>query len=177
MKKQKTNYNEYFKFIEDWRSGKNQKFKTGDIVESKSGVLGVVQFALAKVGEYQVKIRVSDKPWEYMEISCNERSITKVDKPNPFKYNYSDMIPGPSSKEIDILNERMAKRDAENAKNKTAKDVEARIAALEEDILHKKEMSKVEEKDKIVPEDEDDEIPAVNIDPIELKREKIISEE
>jgi hypothetical protein len=179
MKKTKTNYNDYFKFIEDWRGGKSHQFKSGDVVENKNGTqLGVVQFALATVGQYQVKVRINDKPWEFLEIKMQENQMVKVDKPNPFKYKYSDMIPGPSSYEIDRLNEKLAANDAKRAKEKTAREVEAHIAALEEEISYKKEMSKIsEEKDKVVPEEDDDEIPAIPLDPIEMKREKIISEE
>lgn len=175
--KQKVVYKDYFKFIDEWRSGKDQKFKGGDVVETKNGnTIGVVQFAMAEYGFYQVKVRISDKPWESLEIKMRETHMVKVDKPNPFKYKYSDMIPGPSSYEIDRLNEKIAKSEELKRKNKSAKEVEAHIAALEEDIVYKKEMIKAEEEDKIVPDDDSEDAP-LEVDPIEAKREKIISEE
>lgn len=180
--KQKFVYKDYFKFIEEWRSGKDQKFKSGDVVTGNKGsTLGVVQFALAEYGFYQVKVRISDKPWEWMEIKMRESHMVKVDQPNPFIYKYSDMIPGPSSLEIDRLNEKFAKADAKRKKERSAKEVEAHIAALEEDMVYKKEMAKVEDEttDKIVPEEDEDVavVTPIEVDPIEAKREKIISEE
>lgn len=177
--KQKQVFKDYFKFIDDWRHGITPKFKSGDVVEIGEGsAVGVVQFPLADVGEYQVKKRISDKPWEFLEVRVKETNMKKSDLPSPFKYKFSDMVPGPSSKEIDILNARMAKADEKRKKEKTAKEVDAYVSALEDEIGYKKEMKKIEDKDKIVADEDEDIVePVIAIDPIEEKREKIISEE
>lgn len=178
--KQKVVYKDYFKFIEEWRSGISNKFKPGDIVRSKAGgILGAVQTAAANYGQYHVKVRISDKPWEFREIMMNELTMVKVDEPNPFKYKYSDMVPGPSSIEIDKLNAKIAIAEAKKAKERTAKDVEKYLAALEEEMIYKKEMHKLEDKDKIISEEDEEagDVAQVDIDPIALKREKIISGE
>lgn len=179
--KQKFVYKDYFKFIDDWKSGKDTKFKASDVIKTKTGnTIGVVQFALAEVGFYQVRIRISDKPWESMEVKMRETQMIKVDQPNPFIYKYSDMIPGPSSIEIDRLNEKLEKSRQNQIQERSAKDVEAHIAALEEDMIYKKEMAKVEDEsvDKVVSDEEDTVVEAIqDVDPIEAKREKIISEE
>lgn len=172
-------YKDYFKFIEDWRQGRIQKFKPGDVVELGTNAIGVVQFALADYGEYQVKRRINDKPWEYIEARVGENQMKKSDKPNPFKYKFSDMVPGPSSIEIDILNKRMYAYDEKMKKEKTAREVDAYVSALEEEIGYKKEMKKTEDKDKVIS-DEDEEagaVASIEVDPIAEKREKIISEE
>jgi hypothetical protein len=172
-------YKDYFKFMEDWRQGRSQKFKPGDVVELSKDVIGVVQFALANYGEYQVKRRINDKPWEYIEARVSELQMKKSDKPNPFKYKFSDMVPGPSSTEIDILNERMYAFDEKKKKEKSGREVDAYVSALEEEIGYKKEMKKAEDKDKIISDEDEDAgaVASIEIDPIAEKREKIISEE
>jgi hypothetical protein len=171
---------EAVQFIEDWRSGKSCKFKPGDVVESGSS-LGVIQFGLASVGDYSVKWYRGPKPWHFIDGIGIEKNMKKSDKSNPLKYKYSEMVPGPSSDAIDRLNEQIRLSDERKAKKRTGKEVDAAVAALEEDISYRKEMKKVVDKDsidKIVPDDEDDENQTVaEIDPVAEKREKIISED
>lgn len=175
------NIKEATQFIEDWRSGKSCKFKPGDVVEGigDSNRIGVIQFGLAKVGTYQTKWWIGPKAWDVLEGEANENSIKLSTRPNPLKYKYSDMVPGPSSDAIDKLNARIKISDDLRAKNRTGKEVDRYIAVLEEDLNYKKEMKKQEEKDKVVPDEDDDDVPTpiAEIDPVAEKREKIISEE
>lgn len=175
------NIKEATQFIEDWRNGKSCKFHPGDVVEGigDANRIGVIQFGLAKVGTYQTKWWIGPNPWDFIEGEANEKSIKLSNKPNPLKYKYSDMVPGPSSDAIDILNERIRKSDELRAKSRTGKEVDRYIAVLEEDMNYKREMKKMEEKDKVVPDEDDDDIatPIAEIDPVAEKRERIISEE
>lgn len=173
-----TKVSEALQFIEDWKSGKSCKFKAGDVVERAGGDIGVVQFALPKHGEYQVKWYIGPKPWDFIEGVGFETRMTKSEKPNPLKYKYSDLVPGPSSDQIDRLNAKLAKQHESRA-NMTAKEIEARLAAYEEDLAFRKEMHKADEDvDKVVPDDDDDDVQVIaEIDPVVEKREKIISEE
>ena len=173
-------YNEACQFIVDWKSGKTCKFRAGDVVERGNGKdVGVIQFALAKYGFYQVKWFMGPKPWDFVEGIGNEIQLIKSTKPNPLKYKYSDMVPGPSSKEIDILNERLAKADSELNKNLSGRDVDRRLSAYEDALVLKKELRKLDENaDKVVSEEDEDELVSVaEVDPVAEKREKLISEE
>lgn len=181
MAKKTVNIKEATQFIEDWKSGKTSQFKSRDVVESGSRI-GVILYPLATVGQYQVKWYVGPKPWNHIEGIAFEKSLVLSKKKNPFIYKYSEMVPGPSSDAIDILNEKMRINDEKNAKTRTAKDVEAYVNALEEEIVYKKEMKKLSDKDeehvdKIVGDEDEEYEEIVTIDPISEKRAKIISEE
>lgn len=162
---------------EDWLAGKGHKYSPGQVVESKnsSTSLGVIQFALTAIETYAVKWYVGPNPWDFLEGECTSFGTFKSDKKNPLNYKWSQRVPGPSSDQIDALEEKFAK--AAIIKARSAREVEQHIAILEEEMSKKKKFDIDETKvDSIADEtlEEDLDIP---IDGVNKKITTILEEE
>lgn len=166
---------------DNWRTGRNTKFKSGEVVrfnnnKSKLGVIGSPAFEFEV---YEVKIQNGANPWEFYIAKISANEMYKVDEPSPFKYDACDLYPGPASDQIRKLKEKMRL----NAEKQKELDVEQRIAALEEDMAYKKKIVTIKDDDsieKVAPVDEesqDTEAEIKLIDPLIQKRENIIDEE
>jgi hypothetical protein len=173
-KKYKTRQNSKVRInslMDEWLAGKNHKFTSGQVVCSKRNPdqLGVIQFALNNLETYQIKWRSGKNPWDYIEgtTTCND-VVAVPNAENPFKYKWSQRVPGPSSDAIDKLEEIFAKKQ----KTRTAEEQEEYIASLEEDMHKRKSLEKQLDEtkaDSIVDEtlEEDTELP---IDPENLNK-------
>ena len=164
---------------EEWLEGRNHRLKPGDVVRRKTGdqSIGVVQYALCEMETYQFKWWVGPQPWDVLEGPASSVHVTKTNEPNPTKYKWSQRVPGPSSVEIDRLEEIFAKRDK---KVFTAKDADLNAALLEEELIKKKALSKIDESkvDSIVDStlEEDVDIP-LDDSVVDQKIKNILDEE
>jgi hypothetical protein len=161
---------------DEWLSGRNHKFKGGDVVESRhSSAIGVIQFGLSTIETYSIKWHIGPKPWDYLEGVVAGSAVIPSTKPNPLTYKWSQRVPGPSSDQIDALEAKFAVVAAKKAKS--AKDVELHISILEEELNKKKKLDIDESKvDSIVDETlEEDTDPIV--DGVAKKITTILEEE
>jgi hypothetical protein len=157
--------------MDEWLAGKNHKFVSGQVVCSKKDpeYIGVIQYALNPLETYKIKWHSGKNPWDYIEgtTTCND-IVLKPNVENPFKYKWSQRVPGPSSDAIDKLEEAFAAKQ----KARTPEEVEEYVASLEEDMHKRKNLEKQLDEtkaDSIVDEtlDEDVELP---IDPENLNK-------
>jgi len=172
------NISEALKKQDDWLQNTNAKFKCGDVVErvDQADQLGVVCFPLHEIETYKVKWYKGPKPWDFIEGTGKGSQLKLSDKPNPLIYKHSDRFPGPSSTQINKLNEVFNK---DLNKPKTGKEVDQHIAILEEELSKNKIIvKKKEEVEYIVNEEDEDneDVPAI-VDSVEIKRKKLIEEE
>lgn len=187
MAKQKTTnqprkkYNKSESLREAWLANKNHRWHGGDVIE-KNGSLGVVQFAMCDIETYKIKWYIGPNPWDFHETDSylGGAEVTRSDKKNPLKYKWSERVPGPSSDEIDKLEAHFAEMHKKKLKNRTAKDVDAYVASLEEELVKKKTIEKeIDEStvDSIIDKtlEEDTEVPKKN--PIDSKMDNLLSEE
>jgi len=134
--------------MDEWLAGKNHKFSGGQVVSSKSNdnYIGVIQFPLARLETYRVKWHVGPNPWDYIdgETTCSN-IVSRLELSNPLAYKWSQRVPGPSSIEID----RLEAAFSTIRKEKTAKEVDAYIASLEEDLHKKKAIEKAIDETKV----------------------------
>jgi hypothetical protein len=149
MAKQKTSeiirkkYTRSESMREAWLANKNHKWHGGDVVE-RNGSLGVVQFAMCDIETYKIKWYVGPNPWDFLETDSylGGPDTVKSDKKNPLKYKWSQRVPGPSSDEIDKLEAHFAELNKKKMKDRTPKEVDIYVAALEEELVKKKTIEK-----------------------------------
>lgn len=174
QKKSFINISEAITKIDNWKQGIGHTFTSGTVVE-KGTEIGVIMYPSADYEKYQIKWYKGPNPWDYTESECFSRELIKSNKSNPMKYKNSDRYPGPSSKEIDRLNEIFAKTQ----KVMSPKDIDKHMEILEEEFKNK--TNKDFDNDECVIdkeiEDEDSDDSATIIDSVDLKRKKLIEEE
>lgn len=163
---------------EEWFHGRNMAFHGGDVVLSKTtGAIGVVQYGLKEVENYQIKWYQGPKPWDFVEGSARGISLEKTDRPNPLIYKWSERVPGPSSTMIDKLNERFTEANRVRMANRTAQDVERDVAIFEEELSKKKVLEIDESKvDSIADERLEEEV-YIPVNDLNKKIDKILEEE
>jgi DNA polymerase II large subunit len=174
-----TKWSEIEKKLENWKEGRNTQFKAGDVVKIKGKEqIGVIYYLLKDIEEYQVKWYVGPKPWNFIEGTIHGAYLEKTeDQISPLKYEWREMVPGPSSEMIHALQLKFAEKDRN--KVRTAKDVEAYVESLEEELASKKKIIEIDETkvDSIIDETLEEDVTPIPVDDIDSKRKKIIDEE
>lgn len=173
----KTKWADIEKKIDEWRYGRNQTFKSGDVIKLKGKEqIGVVYYLLKDIETYQVKWYVGPNPWDFIEGMIHGAYLEKTDLPNPLKYEWRQLVPGPSSEMIHALQLKFKEQDAK--KVRTSKDVDAYVAILEEELVSKKKLVEIDETkvDSIIDETVDEE-PVQIVDDISTKINSIIEGE
>jgi hypothetical protein len=174
--------------FERWLEGKDHKLQVGDYVKPKGSedpeMIGIIQFALKDFETYQVKWKNGPKAWDILYGTTASFRVNKVEiTKNPFAYKLSERFPGPSQFQIEKLQKVFERVDADRIKNRTARDIEILIEAMEETMARgpvetlKKDLTEDDTIDSIVDSTLDEDTPLMLEDPVEKKTQEIIDGE